>query len=271
MVSQNRQPVGMGVEDLGQGGIFDTVLTIKSAKFVVKDFGKGKPQFQVAMVYTKEDGKDVDWSYNVGDATGWDATPDGLGAISNRENGKITKSSAFGVFLTELSNAGFPDNRRTGSLDFMFGTTFQSCSFVPEGTNMDGETRKEQLVASLVISLPGEVAGQVANVSAPPAPPVPPTPSSPASAPALPPSVPSAPVAANGVGDAGANALMSALKLGDSFTLQGVMAQVMQDLAGDAVNRDAAAGYVFTPEFAQMLVGAGYKVDSYNVSKDKPY
>ena len=266
MVSQNRQPVGMGVEDLGQGGIFEAVLTIKSAKFGTRQFDGGNANFGVTMTYTKDDGHDVEWSYSVGDATAWEATPDGLGAIALRDGGKISKSSAFGVFLTELSNAGFPDNRRTGSLDFMFGTTFQSKSFVPEGTNMEGGARKAILTPGVVLSLPGEVAGNTAGVKAAglSAPPVPPTPSSPA----LPPSAPvSAPVASNGVGDAGSNALSSALKLGDNYTLQGVMAQVMQDLATDPASRDAAAGYVFTPEFVALLGGAGYAVSGYNVSK----
>jgi hypothetical protein len=271
MVNQNRQLVGM--EDLGQGGIFEAVLTVKEAYFDVKQFDSGNSAFQVSMTYTKEDGQDVHWSYNVGDAANWDMTPDRLGAIPLRHGGKISKNSTFGVFLTELANAGFPNNRRTNTLDFLVGTTFQSKSFVPEGTNMDGGPRKEVLVPGLIISLPGEDAGKAATApwdEAPVARQLPPTPSTPVPSKPVAPvqqAMPSAPVASNGTAAVSGLALSAALKLGDHYTLQGVMAQVMQDLAGDPLNRDAAAGFVFNPEFAKLLSGAGFQVNGYNVSR----
>lgn len=272
----NNQPVGLGSDDLGQGGLFDAVLTIKSAKFQHRDFDgsfNGGRNFGVTLVYLKEDGTDQEWSYSVGDAAAWMATEDGLGAVPLKEGGKISQNSAFGVFLTELENAGFPKNRKTSTLDCLFGVQFQSKSFVPAGTNMEGGARKAILAPGLVTLLPGEVSGQQAQgFAAAPSMPVPPTPNAPATTTATTPTAPppppvTSPVSPNGTADVGQLALTSALKLGDTFTLQAIMAQTMQDYADNPTDRDAAAGFVFTPPMVELLTGAGYKVEGYQVSK----
>jgi hypothetical protein len=267
------QAASLNPDDLGQGGLFDALLTVKAAKFQHNTFtpttganaGQTIKNFEAKITYLKEDGNTADWTYSVGAGDSWNASDDGLSALPVREGGKLSASSAFGTFLQELVSAGFPKNRLTARLDSLYGVQFQSVGKTRKGD----EDGKAVLVAKLVVKLPGEVAGHVgAAVNAPsmpsmPSMPVPPTPSKPAM-----PSVPTAPVAphTNGTGDAGQLALTVALELGSNFTLQQVMMGIMANHATDA-NRDAAAGYVFTPQFTQLLQGAGYQVNGYTVSK----
>jgi len=265
MVDQTQQVgASFNPEDFGQGGLFDALLTIKSGLFQHNTFtptegpnaGQEVKNLEAKITYTKEDGNDAEWTYSVGPADSWNPSKDGLSAVPIKDGGKISQSSAFGTFLFELLNAGFPGNRMSsGRLDALFGTQFQSQGVVRKGAEAGS---KQVLSAKLVVGVPGEVAG--GNTASVATPPVPPTPSAPAVS--TPP-----PTASNGAVDVGQLAMTSALNLKrDTFTLQDVMAQVMQDLASDP-SRDAAAGHVFTPEFTGLLQGAGYTVSQYNVSK----
>lgn len=261
------QAASLNPDDLGQGGLFDTVLTLKSAKFAHRDFDGGR-NFGVVVEYIKEDGNVSEWSYSVGAADAWIPSEDGMSAIPTREGGKISANSAFGIFLKELVNAGFPKNRVSARLDSLFGVQFQSHSFTPSGTGMDGSARKGILAAKLVTLVPGEAVSGVngtGSVPVPPSMPTPPTPSNPAVP--TPPTTPSAPVAQSSGVDALGVALGIAQGLGDSFKLTDVMGQVMTQYANDKDTMDAVSGVIFTPQFSQMLTGAGYTVSGQNVSK----
>lgn len=268
MVNQTQvQPASLNPDDLGAGGIFDALLTIKSGEFRHNTFtptegpdkGKSIRNFEVKMTYIKEDGTDVEWTYSVGAADAWNPSADGLSALPTKDGGKISQTSAFGTFLTELVNAGFPKNQLTGSLDSMFGTQIQSVGMTRKGAEAGS---KQVLVAKLVVGIPSEVGGN--HGVTPPTPSRPATPKAPSKAQ---PKVVVLAATSNGTGNAQEDALTSAQKLGDTFKLPDVMTQTMLDYAEDEARRDAAAGYVFQPAFLETLAGAGYSVDGVNVSR----
>jgi len=266
MVNQTQvQPASLNPDDLGAGGIFDAVLTIKSGLFQHNKFtpesgmnaGQEVNNFEAKITYTKEDGTDAEWTYSVGAGDAWNPSADGLSAIPTKEGGKLSQSSAFGTFLTELVNAGFPKNRMTSSLDSMFGTSFESVGVTRKGAEAGS---KQVLVAKLVVGVPNQ---DVQTTVTPPTPSKPATPKAPPKASKQ----DTSQVSNNGTGTAQEDALTSAQQLGDSFRLPDVMAQTMEDYAEDEARRDAAAGYVFQPAFLETLTGAGYTVDGINVSR----
>jgi hypothetical protein len=295
MVQQ--QVIGIGAslnpDDASQGGVYDAVLVLKSGRFEHTQFKSGDKALQFKVVYSREDGSDFEWGYNVGGADRWKPSDDKLSAVAidpltgqAREDGKFSINSAFMTFVKELVNAGFPQNRLTTKVDCMFGVQFLSYAHKPSGTGFDGQERSDILAAKQVLGLPGEAAVGVgvgagigaAAVSVPtmPVPTMPTVPNASAPVPPAAPTIPAMPVQApptipassNGVaaaGDIGSLALAAAQKLGSSFTKQQVMAQCMQDYASHP-NRDTVAGYAFNPEFDAVLVGAGYTVAGMNVS-----
>ena len=249
-------PAGLSSDDLGSGGIFDALLTIIDANYVVTKFDSGNV-FGAKFIYGTEDGNQAEWSYNVGDASSWSASTDGKTALGVREGQKISGNAAFGFWLKEIETAGFPKNRKTASLSCFIGTQFQSHGLVPPGQNMEGAARKAVLVAKQVVKLPGEVVAATAAIPAGmPTPPMTiPTMITPPMAVAELPVTPQTP-SNNGV----VSAFDLALQMGDSFTLPELMTKVMA-LYPDAAQGSAAAGQVFMPEFEQQLVSAGYQVD----------
>lgn len=258
---EQEQYAGFGEEDLGQGGIFESVLTVKSAKFTHGEY-EGSKNFQLAVTYTMENGNDSEWNYSVSrDGAAWEASPDGLSAKPIDPSRKISKTSNAGIWLKAMGDAGFPASQLTNRLDCFFGVSFKAQNLIPSGTNGEGGERKGQLVPALVIMDGDEIVATTAPAKA--ATPTPPTPSKPAGKRATPPAPAS--TASNGNGTAIEDAMASALKLGDSFNLPQVMTQALADYADDDVRRDAAATAAL--QLGDVLVGAGYQVNGYNVTR----
>jgi len=269
--AQEQVGASFNPEDFGQGGLFDMLLTVKSGLFQLNTFtpdngvhaGQEVKNLEAKVTYTKEDGTDADWTYSVGPAESWKPSDDGLAAVpinsdgTDREGGKISPSSAFGTYLTQLFQHGFPANRlASGRLDALYGTSFKSTGVIRKGAE---EGSKQILVAGESVVLADEVVGATVSKT-------PPTPSKPAT--------PKAPPKAsnNGAGTGMEDALATALKMGDSFTLPLVMAQTMADYSIEGEDpstpnprRDAAATAAL--QLGDMLTAAGYTVDGYNVSK----
>lgn len=265
--------VSIRPSDFVEGGAVpvDKNLTWKEVRFNLFDYKKKSGEVVATTVaarvsYVDEDGGEYEQQYSAADPARFTPSEDGKTLIPLGTATALSKSSNFFVLMTNLINAGFPENKLTGDVSVLDGLQTHNIG-IPEPKRSglkreapaEGETARERVlsVPDLIIKLPWEKKGATGAkpvVAAKPA----------AKATAAP--------AAEEESSDDVNALALGLVAKSleanegTTTRQKVATLVFKDLKNDP-NKDAVARLIFAPAFQATLLGNGYAIDGENITK----
>lgn len=105
------------------GGLLDDVdVTITEARFVTWDYqGKAAPVPALKMTMAPDEGDPVDQYWSVGKAIDWAPTPDGKSLVKIGQASALNVGSNFGILISSLINAGFPEDKLEEDIDILDG------------------------------------------------------------------------------------------------------------------------------------------------------
>jgi len=267
MAQDQVQGISIRPEDMVEGGAVpaEKNLLIESARFALYDYnGKAPPTVAAKLDLVDDEGTQYTQYYSAGDPLRFGPSPDGKTLVALGAAQNISKSSNFYTLMTNLVNAGYPENKLGSDISTLDGL-YAFWTAVPQqkraGLKKDEgaeapKFEKVVLVPSQILRMPGEKAGKAV----------------PAKKGAAPASV--APVEAGNEGTEGGDAVTAgalalvARAVGDSgsTTRQDLGVAVFKELATDP-NRDAIAAMVYAPEFQAVLLANGYTIEGETFSK----
>lgn len=149
------------------GGLIDDInAKITDAKFLMYDYnGKSERGASPALglELELEDGTKHESYYSAGDAKYWAPSEDGKTLVPTGDKSSLTNSCKLVIFLTELVNAGFSEDKlASGDISVLIG--LQAHFMRKADKERKGLVRKEDsreqstLVVSKIIAMPGEKA-----------------------------------------------------------------------------------------------------------------
>ena len=265
--------VSIRPSDFVEGGAVpvDKNLTWKECRFNVFEYKKKSGEVVATTIaarvnYVDEDGGEYEQQYSAADPARFTPSEDGKTLIPLGSASALSKSSNFFVLMTNLINAGFPENKLTGDVSVLDGLQTHNIGLPePKRSGLkreapaEGETARERVlsVPDLIIKLPWEKKGA--------------TTAKPAAKPAAKVSPVAAPAEDEEAGDAVTDLAIGLVsqsieKEGGATTRQKVATLVFKNLSKDP-NKDAVARLIFAPAFQAALLGNGYAIDGENITK----
>ncbi len=261
--------VSIRPSDFVEGGAVpvDKNLTWKECRFNLFDYKRKTGEVVATTVaarinYVDEDGNEYEQQYSAADPARFTPSEDGKTLVPLGTAAALSKSSNFFVLMTNLINAGFPENKLTGDVSVLDGLQTHNIG-IPEPKRSglkreapaEGEQVRERVlsVPDLIIKLPWEKKASGAV--------------KPAAKPATKTAVVTEEEASDDVNDIALGLVAKAIEAGEGKTTrQKVATLVFKDLAKDP-NKDAVARLIFAPAFQATLLGNGYALDGENITK----
>lgn len=153
---QAARAVSLCPDDMQEGGglLDNIVITVKSAQFVVTDYGgKSKIKRPAAHLVLTEmvNGEEYDHDdqfWSCGKMEDWVPSDDGKYLIPTGVKTQIHKSSNFGMLMASLMDNGWPKDKFDADIGFLTGAKFhmmQTASGRPD-TEKDGKTYKDTVL-----------------------------------------------------------------------------------------------------------------------------
>jgi hypothetical protein len=158
-MNQEKKYVSMNPRDMSQGGglwdNIDAILT--SATFFNWDKAAGAVYAKV--VVKDDDG--VEYEQNISCGKGdFGPSNDGSRLELTKDNATLNSGSNFGIFLTSMINAGFPEDKVTDDITVFVGGKYHFDRIAAPKRSIEGrkESKYEDkvLVVTKVLALPGE-------------------------------------------------------------------------------------------------------------------
>ncbi len=233
----------------------DRNLTWKENRFALFDYTK-KDGTVVAtttalrVTYVDDDGAEFVQHYSAADPDRFQPSADGKTLVAVGAAQALSKSSNCYLLLSELVNAGFPENKLGEDVSILDGLYTYNRA-IPEPTRsglkssepVEGARPRTLSVPSQILRLPWEKGNGKGKAAA---------------------------KKADDGGDSGDvtdKALAFVGKVvGDGITRQALAVKLFKDMGRDP-DKDAIASLIFKPEFQAVLLANGYTVDGENISK----
>ncbi len=260
--------ISIAPSEMVEGGAVpvDQNLTWKNPHFQLYDYNGKAPMTCAAMIkLVNDEGQEFEQAYSVASPDRFTPSADGKTLVAVGPAQAINKSSNFFILMTNLVNAGFPENKLIDSkgdisiLDNLYahhiGYTEPKRAGLTERVVPEGQTARPKVlsVPDKVLRLPWEaVKGKGGKAAAG---------AGKAAAPGKAPTV-SADVTAKAV----AFVVKAVEAAGGSTTRTDIASLVFDELKNDP-DKDAVASEIFKPVMAARLSAEGIKVDGENVSK----
>jgi len=198
------------------------------------------------IVYQDDEGTEYTQHYSAGDPNRFQPSADGKTLEALTESANLSKSSNYYILMNALINAGFPENRLGEDISVLDGLYTHNIGLPePKRSGLVRETTegaRERVISvpDSIIKLPWENKGKGA-----------------AKAKAI------AAPAEEDAGDAEADALAMVTEMladADKVTRQQVATKAIR------AKNQPVAKLVFSPKFAEVLAGAGFSLDSEEIS-----
>lgn len=248
--------VSIRPSEMVEGGAIpvDQNLAVTEARFCLFDYGgKAPPTTAAKLVLLSDEGVEHTQYYSASDPSRFIPGQDGKGLVPVGTANNLSKSSNFSVLMTNMVNAGFPENKLGNDLSVMDGL-YAYWIGVPE-PKRSGLTKAEDQARERVILVPSQIHNLPWEKK----------------------SAPKASSKANGKAAAesdDSDASAEAIELigrvvaeSGSATRQDIAVRVFKDLA-DSPNRDKIATLIFSPDIQAKLVAAGFGIEGETISKE---
>lgn len=255
--------VSIRPSEMVEGGVVpvDRNLTWEECRFALFDYTKRDGTVVATTTaarikYTDDDGQEYTQHYSVSDPERFVPSDDGKTLVPVGNAQSLNKSSNFFILMTNLVNAGFPENRLEEDISTLDGLRTYNIG-IPEPkrsglarTAAEGEQARERIISvpSQILQLPGEKAKAGAKVTG---------------------KKPTAKAPSADEGNATGLALEFVGKIVDEVggvSRQDIAVRVFSDLAKDP-NKDGIARTLFSPAFSATLLANGFSVDGEVISR----
>jgi len=160
--------MGKGIfkrENLGKGGglLDDCKVTFKEVEFTTFNYGGVAEATAFKAVLLDEEDVESEQYWSCG--AGWTPSKDGKSLVSSKGKTQVNESSNFGIFLSYLADADFPQDKLEdddikvleGMVAHVIRVDAPKRNLAPKPPRADGKVYKDTiLVVNEIISLPGE-------------------------------------------------------------------------------------------------------------------